>query len=51
VGPVDHSVRLRGGVGSTFSREQCIRPKLLGQRKKLPLMGLPAGSVRVVYVD
>jgi hypothetical protein len=30
-GPVGHSVRLRGGVGSTFSRERWICPTLLSQ--------------------
>jgi hypothetical protein len=39
VGPTDHSARLRSGVGSTFSREQCIRPTLLTTRKRLPRMG------------
>jgi hypothetical protein len=33
---MDHSARLRGGVGSTFSREQCIRPTLLMTHKRLP---------------
>jgi hypothetical protein len=35
-GPTNHSAELRGGVGSPFSREQCIRPTLLGQRERLP---------------
>jgi hypothetical protein len=39
VGPVDHSVGLRGGVGSTFSREQCIRPTLLMTHEGLPRTG------------
>jgi hypothetical protein len=30
-----HSAGLRGGVGSTFSREQCIRPTLLMTRERL----------------
>jgi hypothetical protein len=38
VAPVDHSAELRGGVGSTFSREQCIRPTLLTTRERLPRM-------------
>jgi hypothetical protein len=36
---VDHSAGLRGGVGRTFSREQCIRPTLLMTRERLPHMG------------
>jgi hypothetical protein len=28
VGPADHPAGLRGGVGSIFSHEQCIRPTL-----------------------
>jgi hypothetical protein len=36
---MDHSTGLRGGVGSTFSREQCIRPTLLMTRERLPRMG------------
>jgi hypothetical protein len=39
VGPADHSAGLRGGVGITFSREQCIRPTLLMTRERLPHMG------------
>jgi hypothetical protein len=31
----DHSVGLRGGVGSTFSQEQCICPTLLMTHKRL----------------
>jgi hypothetical protein len=33
------SVRLRGGVRSTFSWEQCIRLTLLGHRERLLRMG------------
>jgi hypothetical protein len=29
----------RGGVGSTYSQEQCIHPTLLGQRERLSCMG------------
>jgi hypothetical protein len=36
--PAGHSAGLRGGVRSTFSQEQCIRPTLLDQRKRLPCM-------------
>jgi hypothetical protein len=36
---VDHSVGLRGGVGSTFSWEQCIRPTLLMTHERVPRMG------------
>jgi hypothetical protein len=36
---VDHSAGLRGGVGSTFSREQCIRPTLLMTHERLSRMG------------
>jgi hypothetical protein len=36
VGPMGHLVGLRGGAESTFSREQCICPTLLGQRERLP---------------
>jgi hypothetical protein len=36
---MDHSVGLRGGVGSTFSQERCIRPTLLMTRERLPRMG------------
>jgi hypothetical protein len=36
---MDHSAGLRGGVGSTFSREQCIRPTLLMTRERLPRTG------------
>jgi hypothetical protein len=32
---VDHSVGLRGGVGSTFSWEQCICPTLLTTSERL----------------
>jgi hypothetical protein len=32
---VGHSAGLRGGVGSTFSREQCIYPTLLMTRGRL----------------
>jgi hypothetical protein len=39
VGPADHSVGLRGGVGSTFSREQCIHPTLLTTHERLPHTG------------
>jgi hypothetical protein len=34
-GPVGHSAELRGGVGRTFSREQCIRSTLLMTHKSL----------------
>jgi hypothetical protein len=37
---MDHSAGLRGGVGSTFSREQCIRPTLLMTRERLPRTGI-----------
>jgi hypothetical protein len=37
-GPAGLSARLRGGVGSTFLREQWIYPTLLGQRERLPRM-------------
>jgi hypothetical protein len=48
---VGHSAKLRGGVGSTFSQEQCIRPTLLGQRERLPRMGTTGGrSVHVVCI-
>jgi hypothetical protein len=40
VGPTDHSAGLRGGVESTFSREQCIRPTLLTTHERLPHTGL-----------
>jgi hypothetical protein len=58
-GPASHLARLRGGVGSTFSREQCIRPTLLGQRERLPRMGTThrkhmsdlRGLAREVYVS
>jgi hypothetical protein len=36
---MDHSAGLRGGIGSTFSREQCIRPTLLMTRERLPRSG------------
>jgi hypothetical protein len=36
---VDHSAGLRGGVVSTFSREQCICQTLLTTRERLPCMG------------
>jgi hypothetical protein len=36
---MNHSSGLRGGVGSTFSWEQCIRPTLLMTRERLPHMG------------
>jgi hypothetical protein len=39
VGPVDHSAGLRGGVESTFSREQGIRPTLSMTRKGLSRTG------------
>jgi hypothetical protein len=39
VGPADHSAGLRGGVGSNFSWEQCIRPTLLMTRERLPRTG------------
>jgi hypothetical protein len=39
VGPAGHSTGLRGGVGSTFSREQWIRLTLLGQRERSPHTG------------
>jgi hypothetical protein len=45
VGPVGHSVGLRGGVGSTFSQEQCICPTLLMTHKRL----LYANHVRYVW--
>jgi hypothetical protein len=51
VGPTDHSAGLRGGVGSTFSREQCIRPTLLTTHERLPRTGPPVGSVRWAYGD
>jgi hypothetical protein len=38
--PADHLAGLRGGVGSTFSREQCLRPTLLMTRERLPRMGI-----------
>jgi hypothetical protein len=37
---MDHSAGLRGGVVSTFSREQCIRPTLLITRERLPRTGI-----------
>jgi hypothetical protein len=39
MGPADHSAGLRGGVGSTFSREQYIRPTLLMTHERLPRTG------------
>jgi hypothetical protein len=39
-GPTGHSAGLRGGVENTFSREQWICPILLGQRERLPRMGI-----------
>jgi hypothetical protein len=39
VGPADHSAGLRGGVGSTFSQEQCFHPTLWTTREGLPCMG------------
>jgi hypothetical protein len=39
VGLADHSAGLRGGDGSTFSQEQCIRPTLLMTHERLPRMG------------
>jgi hypothetical protein len=39
VSPTDHSAGLRGGVESTFYREQCICPTLLDQRERLPRTG------------
>jgi hypothetical protein len=62
VGPADHSVGLRGGVGSTFSQEQCICPTLLMTHERLQRMGdrphevyagrtcTSVGSVHVVLV-
>jgi hypothetical protein len=38
-GPVGHSTGLRGGVRSTFSREEWICPTLLGQRERLSHTG------------
>jgi hypothetical protein len=38
-GPVGHSAGLRGGIGSTFSREQWICSTLLNQSERLPCMG------------
>jgi hypothetical protein len=38
VGPVGHSAGLRGGVGSTFSRGQCICPTLLTTHERLLYM-------------
>jgi hypothetical protein len=37
---LDHSAGLRGGVGSTFSQDQCIRPTLLMTRERLPCTGI-----------
>jgi hypothetical protein len=34
-----HSAGLRGGVGSTFSRKQCIRPTLLMTRERFAIHG------------
>jgi hypothetical protein len=39
MGPMNHSARLRGGVGSTFSQEQCIRPTLLATSRKVAICG------------
>jgi hypothetical protein len=39
VGPTNHSAELSGGVGSTFSREQCICPTLLMTHERLPRTG------------
>jgi hypothetical protein len=39
VGPTDHSVGLRGGVGSTFSWEQCFHPTVLTTHERLPRTG------------
>jgi hypothetical protein len=39
VGLTDHLAGLRGGVGNTFSQEQCIHPTLLMTRERLPRMG------------
>jgi hypothetical protein len=36
---VDHSAGLRGGVGSTFSLEQCSCPTLLMTRERLSHTG------------
>jgi hypothetical protein len=36
---MDHLAGLRGGVGSTFSQEQCIRPTMLMTHERLPRMG------------
>jgi hypothetical protein len=46
VGPTDRSVGLRGGVGSTFSQEQCICPTLLMTHERL----LYADHVRYVWL-
>jgi hypothetical protein len=35
---VGHSAVLRGGVGSTFARQQCIRPTLLMTHERLLYM-------------
>jgi hypothetical protein len=40
VGLADHSAGLRGGVGSTFSQEQCIRPTLWMTCERLPHTGI-----------
>jgi hypothetical protein len=45
MGPTDHSAGLRGGLGITFSREQCFRPTLLMTQKRL----LYADHVRYVW--
>jgi hypothetical protein len=47
VGPVDHSAGLRGGVGSTFSQEQCICPTLLTTHERL----LCVDCVRYVWSE
>jgi hypothetical protein len=39
VGLIDHSAGLRGEVGSTFSREQHIRPTLLTTHERLSRTG------------
>jgi hypothetical protein len=36
---VDHLAGLRGGIGCTFSQEQCICPTLLTSHERLPRMG------------
>jgi hypothetical protein len=39
VGPAYHSAGLRGGVGCTFSREQCICPTMLATSRKVAIRG------------